>query len=133
MSRSIFLLFCAVAMVLAQPRAEHPRPDWVRTTWQTLNGSELIRPDASISGNQRGGTGFRGVLFRTAEVHIHNNRVYLNNAPYYLKMVLDQGYWPDGLLTAPTEEALQYDIKMTKAFGFSGARKHGKVEYPRWL
>ena len=60
-------------------------------------------------------------------------RVYLNNAPYYLKLVLDQGYWPDSLLTPPTDEAIQYDIKMTKAFGFNGARKHQKVEDPRWL
>lgn len=71
--------------------------------------------------------------FGQRKVHVHNNRVYLNNAPYYLKMVLDQGYWPDGLLTAPTDEALQYDIKMTKAFGFNGARKHQKVEDARWL
>ena len=48
-------------------------------------------------------------------------------------MVLDQGYWPESLLTPPSEEAIQYDIKMTKAFGFNGARKHQKVEDPRWL
>jgi hypothetical protein len=47
--------------------------------------------------------------------------------------VLDQGYWPDSILTPPTDEAIQYDIKMTKAFGFNGARKHQKVEDPRWL
>jgi hypothetical protein len=48
-------------------------------------------------------------------------------------MVLDQGYWPDGILTPPTDEAIQFDVKMTKAFGFNGARKHQKVEDPRWL
>ena len=48
-------------------------------------------------------------------------------------MVLDQGYWPESLLTPPSEEAILYDIKMTKAFGFNGARKHQKVEDPRWL
>jgi beta-galactosidase/beta-glucuronidase len=67
------------------------------------------------------------------KVSVHDGRVYLNNAPYYLRLVLDQGYWPDSLLTPPSEEAIQYDIKMTKAMGFNGARKHQKVEDPRWL
>ena len=47
--------------------------------------------------------------------------------------MLDQGYWPESLLTPPSDDAIQYDIKMTKAFGFNGARKHQKVEDPRWL
>jgi beta-galactosidase/beta-glucuronidase len=67
------------------------------------------------------------------KVSVHNDMVYLNNAPYYLRMVLDQGYWPDSILTPPSDEAMQHDIKMTKAFGFNGARKHQKVEDPRWL
>ena len=67
------------------------------------------------------------------KVSVHDGRVYLNNAPYFLRMVLDQGYWPESLLTPPSEDAIQYDIKMTKAFGFNGARKHQKVEDPRWL
>ncbi|HEX2342075.1 MAG TPA: glycoside hydrolase family 2 TIM barrel-domain containing protein [Vicinamibacterales bacterium] len=67
------------------------------------------------------------------KVAVHDGRVYLNNAPYYLRLVLDQGYWPESLLTPPSDEAIQYDIKMTKAMGFNGARKHQKVEDPRWL
>jgi len=67
------------------------------------------------------------------KVSVHNGRVYLNNAPYYLRLVLDQGYWPESLLTPPSEDAILYDIKMTKAVGFNGARKHQKVEDPRWL
>ncbi|HYP13157.1 MAG TPA: glycoside hydrolase family 2 TIM barrel-domain containing protein, partial [Bryobacteraceae bacterium] len=51
----------------------------------------------------------------------------------YLKMVLDQGYWPESTLTPPTDEAILYDIKMTKAMGFNGARKHQKLEDPRYL
>src|SRR5580700_6679200 len=50
-----------------------------------------------------------------------------------LKMVLDQGYWPDSILTAPTDEAIQYDIRATKEMGFNGARKHQKLEDPRYL
>ena len=71
--------------------------------------------------------------FGQRKVSAHAGKFYLNNAPYYLKLVLDQGYWPDSLLTPPTDEAIQYDIKMTKAFGLNGARKHQKVEDPRWL
>jgi hypothetical protein len=48
-------------------------------------------------------------------------------------MVLDQGYWPEGLLTAPTDDALRRDVELMKAMGFNGARKHQKVEDPRWL
>lgn len=71
--------------------------------------------------------------FGQRKVHVQNDRLYLNNAPYYLRLVLDQGYWPESLLTPPTDQAIIYDIKMTKAFGFNGARKHQKVEDPRWL
>jgi beta-galactosidase/beta-glucuronidase len=48
-------------------------------------------------------------------------------------MVLDQGYWPQSTLTPPSDEAIQYDIRMTKAMGFNGARKHQKLEDPRYL
>src|SRR5688572_31403578 len=48
-------------------------------------------------------------------------------------MILDQGYWPQSYLTAPSDEALQTDIGWAKAFGFNGVRKHQKIEDPRWL
>jgi Glycosyl hydrolases family 2, TIM barrel domain len=57
----------------------------------------------------------------------------LNDRPTYLKLVLDQGYWPDTILTPPSDEAMQYDIKMAKQMGFNGARKHQKLEDPRFL
>jgi len=69
--------------------------------------------------------------FRTIEAH--DGRVWLNGKPIYLKFVLDQGYWPESILTPPTDEAIQYDIRMTKEMGFNGARKHQKVEDPRYL
>ena len=62
-----------------------------------------------------------------------DGKVVLNGKPTYLKMVLDQGYWPDGYLTAPSDEALQTDIGWIKKLGFNGARKHQKIEDPRWL
>ncbi len=56
----------------------------------------------------------------------------LNHRPYFLMGVLDQGYWPDGLYTAPSDEALIYDISTMKSLGFNMIRKHIKVECPRW-
>ena len=59
-------------------------------------------------------------------------RMQLNNKDYFQYGPLDQGWWPDGLYTAPTDEALLYDIKKTKDFGFNMIRKHVKVEPARW-
>ncbi|MFX0063555.1 MAG: sugar-binding domain-containing protein [Candidatus Hermodarchaeota archaeon] len=59
-------------------------------------------------------------------------RIALNNRPIFQYGLLDQGYWPDGLYTAPTDEALLYDIKITKTLGFNMIRKHVKVEPARW-
>ena len=59
-------------------------------------------------------------------------RLMLNNAPYFHNGLLDQGYWPDGLLTPPGDEALLYDIKTCKALGFNMLRKHIKIEPLRW-
>lgn len=56
----------------------------------------------------------------------------LNHKPYFLMGVLDQGYWPDGLYTAPSDEALIYDIMTMKSLGFNMLRKHIKVESARW-
>ncbi|MDR2860061.1 MAG: beta-galactosidase [Mediterranea sp.] len=59
-------------------------------------------------------------------------RLQLNNKDYFQFGLLDQGWWPDGLYTAPTDEALRYDIQKTKDFGYNMIRKHVKVEPARW-
>lgn len=60
------------------------------------------------------------------------NRMMLNGKPLFQYGPLDQGWWPDGLYTAATDEALKYDVEITKAFGFNMTRKHVKVEPERW-
>jgi len=60
------------------------------------------------------------------------NRLFLNGKPLFQYGPLDQGWWPDGLYTAPTDEALKYDIEVTKQLGMNMARKHVKVEPDRW-
>jgi len=74
------------------------------------------------------------VLSYTAirSVDVQGGRFMLNGRPYYLKMVLDQGYWPDSLMTA-TDEELRRDVELTRQLGFNAARKHQKIESKRWL
>jgi Concanavalin A-like lectin/glucanases superfamily/Glycosyl hydrolases family 2, sugar binding domain/Glycosyl hydrolases family 2/Glycosyl hydrolases family 2, TIM barrel domain len=59
-------------------------------------------------------------------------QIYLNNQPYFEMGPLDQGFWPDGIYTAPTDDALKYDLQMEKELGFNMVRKHIKVEPRRW-
>ena len=75
------------------------------------------------------------MAFRKISVEKDKNgilRMCLNNKPLFHYGPLDQGWWPDGLYTAPTDEALLYDIKKTKEWGFNMIRKHVKVEPARW-
>jgi beta-galactosidase/beta-glucuronidase len=66
-------------------------------------------------------------------VSIQRDRFMLNGQPYYLRLVLDQGYWSESLMTAPTDEALRQDVELVKQMGFNGVRKHQKIEDPRFL
>jgi beta-galactosidase/beta-glucuronidase len=66
-------------------------------------------------------------------VNILRDRFMLNGRPYTLRLVLDQGYWPDTLLASPDDEALKKDVQLAKAMGFNGVRKHQKIEDPRYL
>ena len=67
------------------------------------------------------------------KVHTDGNKVYLNNKPYYQRLVLDQGFYPDGIWTAPSDEALRRDIELSMEVGFNGARLHQKVFEERFL
>ena len=67
------------------------------------------------------------------ETHVEGNRVFLNGQPRYLKLVLDQGFYPDGIWTAPSDDALRRDIELALAAGFNGARLHQKVFEERFL
>ncbi|NGZ76340.1 glycoside hydrolase family 2 protein [Saccharibacillus alkalitolerans] len=86
---------------------------------------ELIRGDRTLDKV--------GSYFGMRKVSIENGRFSLNNRPYFMRLVLDQGYFPDGVLTAPTDEDYARDIRLTKEMGFDGVRKHQKMEDPRFL
>jgi beta-galactosidase/beta-glucuronidase len=66
------------------------------------------------------------------DVRVDGDRLLLNGEPLYLRMVLDQGYWPDGIWTAPDDAALVRDIELARSAGFNGARLHQKAFEPRF-
>jgi beta-galactosidase/beta-glucuronidase len=75
------------------------------------------------------------VLSYTAmrSIGIQGNRLVLNGRPISLRLVLDQGYWPETGITAPSDDALRKDVELAKSMGFNGVRKHQKIEDPRYL
>jgi beta-galactosidase/beta-glucuronidase len=81
--------------------------------FQLLRGSEVIDTVSSYAGLRK--------------FHLEGHRFYLNNEPFFVRFVLDQGFYPDGIWTAPTDEALKRDIELSLAVGFNGARLHQKV------
>ncbi len=103
--------------------------------WSPMNpylyGLEIrVLRDGAIVDNVRGYAAMRKISQeRDADGH---KRMCLNNEPVFLYGPLDQGWWPDGLYTAPSDEALAFDIIKTKEMGFNLIRKHVKVEPARW-
>src|SRR5205085_895399 len=71
--------------------------------------------------------------FGLRQIRVEAGRLLLNGEPLFLAMVLDQGYWPESYLAAPSDEALRADVEWVRRLGFNGARKHQKTEDPRWL
>lgn len=66
-------------------------------------------------------------------VELRDGRYFLNGSAAFLVMVLDQGYWPQSYLAAPSDDALRADVEWVKRLGFNSVRKHQKIEDPRWL
>lgn len=87
---------------------------------------ELIDPQGNVCDKVNSYFGMR-------KVHAEGNRIFLNNKPYYQRLVLDQGFYPDGVWTAPSDEALRRDIELSKSVGFNGARLHQKVFEERFF
>ena len=71
--------------------------------------------------------------FGMRDISVEGGKILLNNKPYYLRMVLDQGYFPEGIYTGSSDQDYRKDIIATKKFGFNAVRKHQKIEDPRYL
>lgn len=107
------------AIVIRDPMLWSPEaPNLYEVEYELRDGEEPVDCVSSYFG------------FRS--IRVQDGRVLLNGNPIYLKMVLDQGYWPESNITPPSDDAIQEDIRLTKEMGFNGARKHQKVEDPRY-
>ncbi|MCM1020995.1 MAG: beta-glucuronidase [Muribaculum sp.] len=85
----------------------------------------ITDPDGNLIDKVKSYAGMR-------KTELRDGMFYLNNKPYYQRLVLDQGYYPDGQWTAPTDSQLRRDIELAKEAGFNGARLHQKVFEPRY-
>lgn len=99
---------------LTKPRIWSPEDPFL------YNFELVLKPVSGLADNVKSYAGLR-------KFHIEGNKFYLNNKPIFLRMVLDQGFYPDGIWTAPTDEALKGDIQLSMAAGFNSARLHQKV------
>lgn len=109
-------------LAIAHPRLWSPKDPFLYTFRATLT-----------QGDQRDEvTSYAGLRTIAVEKVGGRNRIVLNGKPTFLLATLDQGYWPDGIYTAPTDAALKFDIQKTKDLGFNTIRKHIKVEPARW-
>src|ERR687896_838570 len=86
----------------------------------------LLGPDGDVIDEVFSYTALRAV-------GVEGDRFVLNHRTLDLRLVLDQGYWPDSGMTAPDGSALRRDVELAKAMGFNGVRKHQKIEDPRYL
>lgn len=113
-----------IAVPLANVRAWSPDEPWLYDLSVTLGPAE--KPVDVVTSY----FGLRKVSLGQDANGV--TRILLNNKPLFMFGPLDQGFWPDGLYTAPTDEALRYDIELTKQIGCNMCRKHVKVEPARW-
>jgi len=105
---------------LDDPRPWSPDdPHLYEVTYEVLDGRKTIDEEVVID-RVASYAGLR-------KVHVEGDRIYLNNRPIFLRLVLDQGFYPDGIWTAPSDEALRRDIELAMDAGFNGARLHQKV------
>jgi len=95
------------------------RPTLIEAEIELLSGSQVIDQLESY-------TALRSIS-------VQREKILLNGRPYSMRLVLDQGYWPESFMTAPSDEALRRDVELAKAMGFNGVRKHQKLEDPRYL
>jgi beta-galactosidase/beta-glucuronidase len=115
-------------IVLTDPGIDDSRNDmlWSPERPTLLDAELTLRHKDKVLDTVRSYTALRSVA-------INRDRFMLNGRPYPLRLVLDQGYWTESLMTAPNDAALKRDVELAKEMGFNGVRKHQKIEDPRYL
>ncbi|HBC88337.1 MAG TPA: beta-glucuronidase [Lentisphaeria bacterium] len=103
-----------VQLAVGNPKVWSPESPFLYSIlFEVVDGGKVVDSVKSYAGIRK--------------VHIEGDTLYLNNKPYYLRLVLDQGFYPDGIWTAPSDSALKKDIELSMKAGFNGARLHQKV------
>jgi beta-galactosidase/beta-glucuronidase len=119
-SKTTLSAFSQIRLYIPEAKTWSPtEPHLYKLRVRLLNGGEVIDSVETY-------TGIRNIVLR-------DGQYVLNGEPIFLAMVMDQGYWPQGNLSAPSDEALRQDVEWVKRFGFNSVRKHQKIEDPRWL
>ncbi len=113
-SRTLEAGTAAFTLTLERPKEWNPETPFLYDIVFTL-----MDEDGAVLDSVRSYAGLR-------KIHIENGRCYLNNRPVFLRFVLDQGFYEDGIWTAPSDEALKRDIELSMRAGFNGARLHQK-------
>ncbi len=113
--------------IIAFPDMDHCRDEFI---WFPDNPN-LIYVNVTARG-PRGEADSVITYFGMRSAQFRGNQFYLNGQAMYQRLVLDQGYWPRSLMTPPSVQAIQEDIRLTKEMGFNGVRKHQKIEDPRF-
>lgn len=93
---------------------------------------KLYQMRLTVQGEDQGGCDIVFTYFGMRKIEYRGREIFLNHQRLYQRLVLDQGYWPDSLMTPPDDQAIRRDIELTKAMGFNGARKHQKMEDARY-
>jgi len=110
----------SVLLILASPKLWSPdNPFLYDLTFEVINKNGKVLDKVNSYAGMR-------------KIHTEGNRLFLNNEPLFLRFVLDQGFYPEGIWTAPTDSDLKRDIELSKKAGFNGARLHQKVFEPRF-
>ncbi|GAB3401324.1 glycoside hydrolase family 2 [Massilia agilis] len=115
-------------IALSDPGIDDSRNEllWSPERPTLLDAEVTLRVDGQVVDRVRSYTALRAFA-------INRDRLMLNGRPYQLRLVLDQGYWPESFLTAPSDQHLKRDVELAKLMGFNGVRKHQKIEDPRYL
>jgi beta-galactosidase/beta-glucuronidase len=103
-----------------------PQVLWSPANPNLIDVELTLHDEAGKSDTVRSYLGLRSTAFT-------NGRFLLNGRPYYLRLVLEQGFWPESHLAAPSADALRHEVELAKSLGFNGVRIHQKVEDPRFL
>jgi beta-galactosidase/beta-glucuronidase len=115
-------------IALSDPGIDDSRNEllWSPERPTLLDAEVTLRCDGQVLDRVRSYTALRSFA-------INRDRLMLNGRPYQLRLVLDQGYWPESFLTGPSDQHLKRDVELAKLMGFNGVRKHQKIEDPRYL